>query len=304
VLPGYLGSADEFKQNFRIPIEVMRDSRAAERLKKITAPFLLRRLKTDRNIIQDLPDKVVINHYAPLEKSQAALYANIVGTAMNKSRFLEDPAARSSLVLGLLTALKQLCDHPRIYDKESEALSALSGKAALLVTLLGEIFAGDEGGEKNEKILIFSQYVEALECLSQIIGRELGKNALIYHGGLSQDKRADVLARFQNRSEARILLVSLRAGGLGLNLTAASQVIHYDLWYNPAVENQASDRAFRIGQKRTVFVHRFITKGTFEEKVEAMLSDKRGLADMTVASGEAWLAKMTHAELAAVFRAL
>jgi SNF2 family DNA or RNA helicase len=213
---------------------------------------------------------------------------------MEKSEKL-DPKDRSSLILTLLTSLKQICDHPRVFDKESPAASALSGKTQLLLTLLEEILAN------REKTLVFSQYVETLDCLERIIKKELGEAPLLYHGGLGQNTRADIINRFQNDPSARILLVSLKAGGLGLNLTAASRVIHYDLWYNPAVENQATDRAFRIGQKRTVFVHRFITKNSFEEKIDAMITSKRELADMTVASGESWIARMSHAELRALF---
>ena len=143
--------------------------------------------------------------------------------------------------------------------------------------------------------------METLDCLERIIKKELGEAPLVYHGGLNQTIRSGIIDRFQNDPSARILLVSLKAGGLGLNLTAASRVIHYDLWYNPAVENQATDRAFRIGQKRTVFVHRFITKNSFEEKIDAMIASKQELADMTVASGESWLARMSHEELKALF---
>jgi SNF2 family DNA or RNA helicase len=177
----------------------------------------------------------------------------------------------------------------------SPAASALSGKAGLLLALLEGILSG------GEKVLVFSQYVEALDCLARIIAAELGEAPLVYHGGLRQKERAAVVDRFQNDPLARVLLVSLQAGGLGLNLTAASRVIHYDLWYNPAVESQATDRAFRIGQRRDVFVHRFITKGTFEEKIDAMLSSKKELADMTVSSGESWLARMSHQELRELF---
>jgi SNF2 family DNA or RNA helicase len=148
---------------------------------------------------------------------------------------------------------------------------------------------------------VFSQYVETLDCLDRIIKNELGEAPLVYHGGLSQKNRTEIISRFQEDPAARILLVSLKAGGLGLNLTAASRVIHYDLWYNPAVENQATDRAFRIGQQRTVFVHRFITKNSFEEKIDAMISSKKELADMTVGSGESWLARMSHDELRELF---
>jgi len=294
ILPGYLGDVKNFKEQYRIPIEVMRNSEQAEALKKITSPFLLRRLKTDKKIISDLPDKIVTNEYAVLEKEQAALYETVVAQSMEKSKDI-DPKERSSLIFYLLTSLKQICNHPRVYDKERPAIAELSGKAQLLVTLLQEIL------NNKEKTLIFSQYVETLNCLDKIIRKELGEAALIYHGGLSQNSRTETINKFQNDPAARIMLISLRAGGLGLNLTAASRVIHYDLWYNPAVENQATDRAFRIGQERTVFVHRFITKNSFEEKIDEMISSKQELADMTVKSGESWLTKMSHEELKALF---
>jgi SNF2 family DNA or RNA helicase len=294
ILPGYLGNASEFREQYRIPIEVMRSREQANSLRKITAPFLLRRLKTDKKIIKDLPDKIVSNEYAVLEKGQAALYESVVAESIKKSE-KTDAKDRSALILSMLTSLKQICDHPRVFDKESPAVSELSGKAQLLLTLLGEILAN------CEKTLIFSQYVETLDCLERIIKKELDEAPLLYHGGLSQNTRNGIVSRFQNDPAARILLVSLKAGGLGLNLTAASRVIHYDLWYNPAVENQATDRAFRIGQTSNVFVHRFITKNSFEEKIDAMLSSKRELADMTVTSGESWLTRMSHAELKALF---
>jgi len=294
ILPGYLGDAAQFRNQYRIPIEVMRNREQAENLKKITSPFLLRRIKTDKKIIKDLPEKIVTNEYAVLEKEQAALYESVVSESIQKSEKAE-VRERSALILSMLTSLKQICDHPRVFDKESPAVSGLSGKAQLLVTLLEEILAN------REKVLIFSQYVETLDCLQLIIKKELGEAALVYHGGLGQNTRSSLVDKFQNDAAARIMLVSLRAGGLGLNLTAASRIIHYDLWYNPAVENQATDRAFRIGQKRNVFVHRFITKNSFEEKIDAMISSKQELADMTVSSGESWLVRMTHDELKALF---
>ena len=294
ILPGYLGTASVFRDQYRIPIEVMRQKDRAENLKKITSPFLLRRLKTDKNIIKDLPEKIVKNEYAVLEKEQAALYKSIVDITMEKSA-KTDSGKRSALILTLLTSLKQICGHPRIYDKVSPASSVLSGKAQLLITLLEEILGG------NEKVIIFSQYVDALKCLDTIIKNELGEHTLLYHGSLSQKIRTETINQFQTDKAMRIMLVSLKAGGLGLNLTAASRVIHYDLWYNPAVENQATDRAFRIGQDKRVFVHRFITKNSFEEKVDAMLAGKQELIDMTVSSGESWLAKMSHDELKELF---
>ncbi|GHV92577.1 helicase [Spirochaetia bacterium] len=295
ILPSYLGTETQFRDEYRYPIEVLRQQEKADALRKITAPFLLRRLKTDRGIIRDLPEKITVNEYAALEKEQAALYKSIVDRAMEKSAQTDEPSGRSALILSLLTALKQVCDHPRVYDKESPARSELSGKTRLLLTLLGEILAN------REKVLIFSQYVETLNCLEEIIRNEMGEGPLLYHGGLSPQKRGKIIDRFQSDPVRSILLVSLKAGGLGLNLTAASRVIHYDLWYNPAVENQATDRAFRIGQKRNVFVHRFITRNSFEERIDEMLMSKRELSDMTVSSGESWLARMSHEELRALF---
>ncbi|MDR2343224.1 MAG: DEAD/DEAH box helicase [Spirochaetaceae bacterium] len=297
ILPGYLGGAEQFRNEFRRPIEVMRSREAADRLKSITSPFLLRRLKTDKSIISDLPEKITSDDYSALEKEQAALYESVVKVSMEKLEKLgdEDAPVRQTLILQLLTSLKQICDHPRVYDKESPPLSGLSGKAVLLLTLLQEILDG------GEKVLIFSQYVETLECLSTIIRNEAGETALIYHGGMTQAKRAAVVDTFQNDGGVSIMLVSLRAGGLGLNLTAASRVVHYDLWYNPAIEAQATDRAFRIGQKRNVFVHRFITRNSFEEKIDSMLKSKKELADMTVGSGESWLASMSQSELRGLF---
>ena len=294
ILPGYLGDAKNFRENYRVPIEVMRNKDQAEALQKITSPFLLRRLKTDKNIIRDLPEKIVTNEYAVLEKEQAALYETVVEQSMQKAKEISSKE-RTSLIFYLLTSLKQICNHPRAYDGESPPLAQLSGKAQLLVELLQKILAN------REKVLVFSQYVETLDCLSRIIKKELGEAALIYHGGLNQNTRTMTINRFQDDPGSRIMLISLKAGGLGLNLTAASRVIHYDLWYNPAVENQATDRAFRIGQKRTVFVHRLITKNSFEEKIDAMISSKKELADMTVKSGESWLARMSHEELKKLF---
>jgi uncharacterized Zn finger protein/superfamily II DNA or RNA helicase len=299
ILPGYLGSAAEFKQRYRVPIELMRDKGKAEELRKITAPFLMRRLKIDKNVIADLPDKIVINEFAVLGKEQAALYESVVREMLEKIEKKGEnerkTTNRAALILQLLTSLKQICDHPRVYDKESPAISQISGKARLLLTLLSAV------AENQEKTLVFSQYVETLECLQTIIQNELGESAPIYHGGLSTKKRTSIIDNFQTDSATHILLVSLKAGGLGLNLTAATRVIHYDLWYNPAVENQATDRAFRIGQKKVVFAHRLIAKNTFEEKIDALLQRKLELASLTVASGESWLAEMSEAELKFLF---
>jgi SNF2 family DNA or RNA helicase/uncharacterized Zn finger protein len=294
VLPGYLGSQKEFQDEFRMAIEVKHNKGKAEELRKITAPFLMRRLKTDKNIISDLPEKITTNDYSVLGKEQAALYESVIQNNLEKLENSEGKD-RSAMLLTLLTALKQICDHPRVYDKESPAISKLSGKATQLLTILDELLSN------NEKVLIFSQYVETLECLSQIIINEAGEPVLLYNGALSQEKRSQSVNAFQNDSAYKIMLVSLKAGGLGLNLTAASNVVHYDLWYNPAVEAQATDRAFRIGQKRNVFVHRFITKNSFEEKIDAIISSKKELSEMTVQTGESWISRLSKEELRNIF---
>ena len=295
VLPGYLGGPMEFRKAFRIPIEVERDQGTAERLRRITSPFLMRRLKTDPAIASELPEKTVIDDYAGLAREQAALYESIVRRGLEETRRTSDRFARRALILKLITGLKQACDHPRLYDKESPMKAALSGKAMLLVNLLGQIL------ECSEKVLVFSQYVECLNILRHIIADELDENCLFYTGRMDQGARVEAVESFQTDPGRRIMLVSLRAGGVGLNLTAASHVIHYDLWFNPAVENQATDRAFRIGQTRNVFVHRLITAGTFEEKIDGMLKSKRELAELSVASGESWLSSMDDYELREIF---
>jgi superfamily II DNA or RNA helicase len=295
VLPGYLGGAAEFKKAWRERIEIDRDREAAERLKRITSPFLLRRLKTDRDIVPDLPDKIVADEYASLAPGQAALYESVMRFTLAEAEAAAPGPERSMVVLKLLTALKQICDHPRAYDKESPSEAKLSGKCVLLLELLREIL------DRREKVLVFSQYVEVLEILKAIIADELDEACLLYHGGMSKKARDAAVDSFQNESSSRVMLVSLKAGGLGLNLTAASRVVHYDLWYNPAVENQATDRAFRIGQTKNVFVHRLIVAGSFEEKIDGMIKAKRELADMSVSSGESWIAKMSMTELRELF---
>jgi SNF2 family DNA or RNA helicase len=294
VMPGYLGSPAEFKKRFGTPIESRGDAEAAARLRRITSPFLLRRLKTDPSIAPELPAKTTADEYAAMTEAQAALYESLVREGMARAREARDGAERLALVLRLLTGLKQVCDHPRVYDKESPPAPELSGKALLLLELLGGILGG------GEKVLVFSQYVECLELLRGIIRGALREDCLLYTGRLGQRERAETVDAFQADAGRRVMLVSLRAGGVGLNLTAASRVIHYDLWYNPAVENQATDRAFRIGQARNVFVHRLITAGTLEERIDAMLKSKRGLAELGLASGESWISRMSDAEILAL----
>ena len=289
---GYLGSVKEFTDTFAKPIEVDRNHAALHRFQRITAPFIMRRLKTDKNIIGDLPDKVETNQFCTLTPEQAALYQNVVADSLNAiEESKEEGIQRHGLVLKMLTSLKQVCNHPSQFLKRKEADPQFSGKSQRLLELLTQIL------ESGEKTLIFTQYREMGDLLMPMLEKTLGEKAAFLHGGVSRKERDMMVQNFQHNRQAKVLLLSLKAGGTGLNLTAASNVIHYDLWWNPAVEAQATDRAFRIGQQRNVQVHRFITQGTFEEKIDAMLQTKKELANLAVASGEKWIGELSTAEL-------
>ncbi len=295
VFPGYLGSAAAFSKAWRRPIEGELDRTKAAELRRITSPFILRRLKTDPGVAEDLPARVEMDEAAQLVPAQAGLYAGVVQRSL-ESLATAGQGRRQGIILGLITSLKQVCDHPRAYDKVSPPEAELSGKALLLLAILGKILAG------GEKALVFSQYVQVLGILDGLVKKKLGVEALVYHGGMDEEDRDQAVRSFQEDPGKPLMLVSLRAGGLGLNLTAATHVIHYDLWFNPAVEAQATDRSHRLGQARTVFVHRLVTLGTFEERLDAMIKGKRELAEISVAAGESWLGRMTDEEVRELFR--
>lgn len=296
---GMLGSLKEFNTQFGRPIQVEGSREAAERFKAITAPFMLRRLKSDKSIISDLPDKIERDEYASLTSDQSALYQQTLNEAMREIEGVEgkDHASlfkREGLVLQMIMALKQICNHPAQFLKTKQADAELSGKALLLLDLVRTIV------ESGEKVLIFTQFKEMGDLLVKMLEKE-DIPSMFYHGGTTLKKRSEMIDRFQNIRSAQVFILSLKAAGTGLNLTAATHVIHYDLWWNPAVEAQATDRAYRIGQHRNVQVYRFITKGTFEEKINSMIQDKKQLAELTVATGEKWLASMSDAELRSIF---
>ena len=295
IIPGYLGSAETFRKKWRIPIELHGDAETAESFQKITAPFLLRRLKTDPAVISDLPEKVITPQYCRLTPEQTALYESLVETQLKSVLKTEDGIQRNALVLKLLTALKQVCNHPHVYDESFQTDVALSGKTAALMQLLGEIL------DAGEKTLIFSQYTQTLFLLRKLIQEQFGDEPLLLHGQMPLTARKAAVESFQTDPAQRIFLISLKAGGTGLNLTAATRVIHFDLWYNPAIEDQATDRAFRIGQHNTVFVSRFICAGTFEEKIDGMIQKKRHISQMTLSGDESWIGKMSNEELAELF---
>ena len=298
--PGYLGSQRQFSARYARPIQVDKDEAIAERFRRITSPFLLRRLKTDKDIIADLPDKIEKNEYVSLLPSQAALYQAVVNEAMKTLSGLDTDDAhhlfkRKGIILQMILALKQVCNHPAQYLKNDDLRPELSGKTEHLLELVKSIL------DAGEKVLIFSQFKQMGEMLVRFIQERLGEEALFYHGGCTVEQRAELVRRFQEEPSDRVFVLSLKAAGTGLNLTAATHVIHYDLWWNPAVESQATDRAYRIGQHQNVIVHRFITHSTFEEKIDTLIQDKRRLADITVASGEGWIADLSDDELRELF---
>ncbi len=297
---GYLGSRKQFADEYAIPIELSRNQQKLERFLKITGPFIMRREKTDRSVITDLPDKVENDVFAAMEKEQAAIYENVLQSMMGTIEEVpvegkKEKIQRKGLVLKMITALKQVCNHPSHYLKKNDYSPELSGKAGVFTRLMENIL------ENNDKVLIFTQYREMGLILQEMIRARFDAESLFLHGGTSRKQRDVMVEQFQGDPHRRIFILSLKAGGTGLNLTAANHVIHYDLWWNPAVETQATDRAYRIGQQRNVMVHRMITRGTFEERINEMLKDKKQLADMSVTSGEKWIGDLSNNELRSLF---
>ncbi len=292
--PGYLGSEQDFRRRFANPIEKLDDTAAAKRLRQLTAPFILRRLKTDKSVISDLPDKIETKVYTPLTAEQATLYEAVVKDVMaqiEQAEADENAMSRRGLVLSLLMQLKQICNHPAQYLKDGSALEGRSGKVARLLEMLDEVYAA------GDRALIFTQFAEMGEILRQHLRTAFHDEPLWLHGGTKVKDREDMLRRFQAERGPSIFILSLKAGGVGLNLTRASHVVHFDRWWNPAVENQATDRAFRIGQTRTVQVHKFVCTGTLEEKIDDMIESKKLLAERVVGADESWLTEFDTASL-------
>ncbi len=298
---GYLGNIKTFKDDFATPIQVFNDEQAVTKFRKVTSPFMMRRMKSDKSIISDLPDKVEQNQFALLTKQQAALYQKTMQAAMEEIEGISENGdhqtlfKRQGLVLQMILALKQICNHPTNFLKNGKFDPLLSGKVELLFELLDCIVSS------GEKVLIFTQFKEMGDMLERFIAERFDTRPMFYHGGCNVKQRQEMVERFQTNRADKIFILSLKAAGTGLNLTAASHVIHFDLWWNPAVENQATDRAYRIGQKKNVMVHRMITKNTFEEKIDEMIQQKKHLADMTVATGENWIGKLSNKELRDIF---
>jgi len=289
--PGFLGSQTFFREKFFYPIQWYGDSSASERLKAMTAPFILRRLKTDRSIISDLPDKIEMKQYCTLTREQASLYKAVVDELQERIEMAEG-IDRSGLVLALLVKLKQVCNHPVQFLGDNSTVENRSGKLQRLTELLSEI------RESGERTLVFTQFMEMGKLMQNYLQELFGEEVFFLHGSLARKKRDEMIETFQNDDHApRIFILSLKAGGSGLNLTKANHVIHYDRWWNPAVENQATDRAFRIGQKHNVEVHKFITAGTLEERIDEMIERKTAVSGTVLGKGEQWLTELSNSDL-------
>ena len=293
--PGLLGSLAQFRQRFAIPIERDHDAAAAERLRHLTAPFLLRRLKSDRTILPDLPGKIEQTEICQLSEEQATLYQAVAAELLEQAD-ASDGIERQGLVLAGLTRLKQVCNHPAHYLADGTELAGRSGKLSRCEELIDAIL------DAGEKVLVFTQYTSWGERLAAHLARRCGRDPLWLHGGLGRSQRDQVVARFGEDDGPPVFLLSLKAGGTGLNLTAASHVIHYDRWWNPAVEDQATDRAHRFGQLRCVHVHKLVCGGTVEEGIDALIRGKRELAERVVSSGEQALSRLSTDELRELIR--
>jgi non-specific serine/threonine protein kinase len=286
--PGLLSSAEKFKR-FVAQLDAGNHSYAP--LRNLVTPYILRRLKTDKSIISDLPDKTETKVFCGLAAEQAALYTRSI---TELSRLLKEVEGiqRKGLVLSYLLKFKQICNHPSQLLGDGAYEPAKSGKFDRLRTICEEI------ASRQEKVIVFTQFREMTEPLAEFLAGVFGQQGLVLHGGTAVGKRKGLVDRFQADNGPPYMVLSIKAGGTGLNLTAASHVVHFDRWWNPAVENQATDRAYRIGQHRNVLVHKFICRGTIEEKIDKLITDKVDLADSILTGGaESILTEMSDKEL-------
>jgi non-specific serine/threonine protein kinase len=290
--PGLLGSAEQFR---RFAGELRQSPDGYARLRRIISPYILRRLKTDKTVIADLPEKIEMKTYAPLAATQLLLYREMV-RELRETIERTEGVQRKGLILSSLMKFKQLCNHPDQYLGTGGYDEEESGKFSCLRELCETIL------QKREKVLVFTQFREITEPLKAFLDGVFGREGLVLHGGTAVAKRKDLVDTFQSSTYVPFMVLSLKAGGLGLNLTAANHVVHFDRWWNPAVENQATDRAFRIGQRKSVLVHKFLTEGTVEEKIDKMIEGKVRLAqDVIQSGGEEWITEMNNDELIELF---
>ncbi len=287
--PGYLGKQTHFRKVFELPIQKDNNQTQSVILKKLVQPFILRRLKTEQQIIKDLPDKVEHKQYCNLTKEQASLYEAVVKDVLEKLKDTEG-IQRKGLILSTLLRLKQICNHPRQFLQDnSDFLPTRSHKLERLGEMLEEVMA------EGDSFLIFTQFTEIGEALKTYLKQTLYYNTYYIHGGTNRQKREQMITQFQDPdTPPSAFILSLKAGGVGITLTKANHVFHFDRWWNPAVEEQATDRAFRIGQKKNVFVHKFVTLGTIEERIDVMIEDKKKMASSIVGSDESWLTELDN----------
>ena len=294
VNPGLLGTANDFRTRYAVPVERRGDEQARSRLRALTQPFVLRRLKTDTTIISDLPLKLEMEVVCSLTREQAGLYRAVVDEMLDRIEHT-DGMERRGLVLATMTRLKQVCNAPAQYLRDGSRLDGRSGKLARLEEILEEVLASDE------KALLFTQYAEFGAMLREHLAGRFGREVVFLSGAVRKADRDAMVERFQGPGGPPLFVLSLKAGGTGLTLTAANHVVHVDRWWNPAVEDQATDRAYRIGQTRQVQVRKLVCAGTLEEKIAAMIRDKRGLAASVVGDGEGWLTELSTSALRELF---
>ncbi|HCS88591.1 MAG: DEAD/DEAH box helicase [Thiohalocapsa sp. PB-PSB1] len=287
--PGYLGTPARFRKRFELPVQRDNDPVQTATLKRLVEPFILRRVKTDKAIIADLPDKLEAIAYCNLSREQAALYESVVRD-VDQQLVEKTGIERQGLMLSTLMRLKQICNHPAQFLQDGSAFTAeRSHKLERLQAMLDEVMA------EGDSVLIFTQFTEIGEQLERSLRSERHHNTYYLHGGTSRTRREQMIDAFQDpNGEPSVFVLSLKAGGVGITLTKANHVFHFDRWWNPAVEDQASDRAYRIGQQKTVFVHKFVTLGTLEERIDAMIQDKKALAGAIVGSDESWLTQLDN----------
>jgi SNF2 family DNA or RNA helicase len=294
--PGYLGPKNFFQRRFATPIERYGDTASLQTLRSLVQPFILRRLKTDKDIIQDLPEKQEMTVFCGLTSEQASLYQRIVDKSLEEIEAAEG-IQRKGIILALITKLKQICNHPGLFLKGEDApiaasFDSRSGKLKRLEEMLEEVVL------EGDRALIFTQFAEWGKLLKAHLEKQLGRETLFLYGSTSKKQREEMIDRFQHDPQApRVFILSLKAGGVGLNLTRANHVFHFDRWWNPAVENQATDRVFRIGQTRNVQVHKFVCNGTLEEKIHDLIESKKALAEQVVGAGENWLTELDTDQL-------
>lgn len=294
LLPGLLPGKAKFARDFLRPVQAG-EQRALDKIRRMTGPFILRRLKTDKSIITDLPEKIETKVFCPLGREQASLYSAVL-SGLDEGIGEAEGIKRKGMVLAAITSLKQICDHPALYLKDRSNFAGRSGKLARLTEIAEEMLAS------GDRALIFTQYAEMGAMLKKYLQETFGREALFLHGGVERSRRDEMVRRFQESDDPPpFFILSLKAGGTGLNLTGANHVVMYDRWWNPAVEQQAVDRAYRIGQKSSVQVHYFCCRGTLEEKIEALIASKKYVADAVVRSGEGWITELADEDLRELF---